>query len=339
MKKYISTLIVLSILLGLGTFIFTTNFLYGKIITEPSTKNTLIVLKKPMANDTLSITTIAKSPPSVNIGKVNKSLYLNVFPATFNWIVFHRTALSMGMALMIFLIILIASLIKRFELKLLSIETGRVIIPLILIAGLILVLIFELRIEQGSILYGTEIIDYFNIIFDEPQDTIGTIEKIYFVIGVVPILGLITIILATNRLVCLEPNSQRNINKDYKVLKDNLNIFAFFSGLLVASSVVGFSLLRKMIAEQVPGVESILPNEFIYGYGISFTLFLALFFLPSLVFLKYVKSKYIVVPEGNDISVRWWKIGEESIDDIKLIFSLVLPLLTSIGQSLLSNAI
>ena len=337
MKSNIPLFITFSIFLGLLTFVLSTNYLYDGLLDNSPDGKIILFSKDSQNSDTLTVNSLARNVPTAVVGKekIKKRFYLNVFPATLNWITFHSVALSLSMASIIYLIALIVNLKKSFAIKFFSRETLKVIVPILLVAILLLVLMSYSKIEWDQIVYGGEIMNHFNIVFNDPQDITRKIQGAFFVISIVPLCGLIMISLATSVLHNLGAGHQRDLKADCKKINDRLNIFALFSGLLVAVSIVGTRLQRAMIAEQVPGIENIYPDAFIYAYSITFTLILALFFLPPLAFLKYVQSNKIPSGGAKKENVSWWKIGKESMDDIKLIFSIVLPLLTSIVQSFL----
>lgn len=338
----------LSTLLGLLIVIGSITYLYDSIQIPKSTDTQMVI-----DQDTLKISDRLKEVPKlmsdraamVGPQKMEKVYYLNIFPATLTWMIFHTFALSLGAASMVFLIHLIRNLRRRFEIRLRSKQTLKVLLPFILVV--VITLLFYLLMTSSPVVEsysgsnilvsGSEIMDHFNIIFKDPQQTIKNVVTAFFLLGLVPLLGITMVNIAINTLWSKDPKEEVDHTADYFILKDRLNVFALVSGLLVAVSVIGTGLQRSMIAEYLVGdINLIYPNEFIYAYGLSFTLLLALFFLPSLAFLKYYKRQFKVKSSEETTKIGLWSVGKESIDDIKLIFSIVLPLLSSVVQPFLS---
>jgi len=240
---------------------------------------------------------------------------------------------------MLFILFLIWNLKTKFEIHFNLKQVLKVIVPLLLVL-LIAVFFYKgmTNREVTHLVTGAEIMEHFNIIFGNPTKTVGNMVMAFFAIGLVPLIGIMMVNIAISKLFKLESHTETDFISKYNTIKDSLNIFALFTGLLVTITVVGTRLQRNMIAEQIAGKaieNSIYPDEFIYAYGLAFTFLLALFFLPSLVYLKYLKSKKEPITKDNSQNLSWWKIGKESIDDLKLTFSIILPLIGSIVQSFL----
>lgn len=340
-KRYLPLpLITVAVLLGFLTFFLSTGYLINAIKQRPnSTKSPEFVVKTDSIPLTISQKEIVKDVPTISSsnnqgGKSKARFYLNVFPGTLNWIMFHSTALSLAMTSLIFVIALILRLKIKFKLVFLSPKTLLLVIPLLLLVAMSI--LFERRVTSPSkinAVFGAGIMEYFEIIFDQPKVVVKTIERSFYSIGVFSLFGITTIIMAANKFANNTSKYSFDFKKGYKTLKDGLNVFALFTGLLVGVSVIGTSLQKKMIAEQVSHLKEIYPDEFIYAYGLIFTFILALFFLPALVYLKYLKKNSGEIEVENKTPLGWWNIGQESLDDIKLIFSIILPLLTTVVQS------
>ncbi|MCI4670622.1 MAG: hypothetical protein MRZ79_20980 [Bacteroidia bacterium] len=301
--------------------------------------------------------------------EITKYYLLNYKHSVLKWIGFHSGALGFGYALIPFFFILIFQIIKEVNQK----SEARLdhkfpirifLVSLLLVALSSLFTFLILRGDNVNLLSGADIMADFNIVFYDPNLTIGILVVFFMIVGIPPLLGMLMIVWATAKLWnekgSLDEDENKKITetlaaqstkdesgqqpkredlekpirdgklvKLYLSIRDKLNVFAFFSGCLVALSILGSRLQRDMIMDYIPDVKEIYPDLFTYLYGLVFTLLLAMFFLPAQFFLKYFKDERGIAVEAKPESGKWWKIGTESIQDIKLIFALVLPLLTT----------
>lgn len=327
--------LVLTILLGLLSFIVLTNCLLNDITPYDKVRNSKeLVVDRDSVSYTITQKSMVYNVPCVQREDRTKApLFLNVFPGTLNWVLFHSTALSLALASLPFLIALLIRLQTRFQLKLWHKKSLWLIIPIALIAAISIYFKNNVTNDIPAV-FGARIMEHFEIVFNDPRKIIvNTVERWFLIIGIIPLLGILTINSAVNKFFTNKSEYGFSLKEGYKSLKDGLNLFALFAGLLVAVSIIGTGLQKKMILEQLMYAEEIYPDEFIFAYGLLFTFLLALFFLPSLAYLKYHKKREAIILGENNAS--WWNIGQESVDDIKLIFSIIIPLLSTMLQSYL----
>ncbi|MDY8136237.1 hypothetical protein [Aquimarina sp. 2201CG5-10] len=347
MKNHIPTFLVLSIFIGLLTYIVISNSLLNDLIIfhpdfEENRQQTQLVLKRDSTKHVLSVSELAikgieVSNTNLDHTNIKNQLYVNTHPAALTWILFHSIVLSLATASILFLIFLIYRIKKQFNIIVFSKKSFKTLIPILLLITLTVLSLMFFAKDHQRIMGGAKLMTLFDIIFYNPKTIVNSILTVYFAVGVVPLIGILFINIAIRNAFNFNTTKQKeNWQINYKRLKDKLNVFALFIGLLVGSSIISTRLQRDMIAEQIYNIKEIFPDEFIYGYGISFTLILALFFLPSLGYLKYYKQKEGTYSQVKKSPTSWWKLGEESIDDIKLIFSIIIPLLSSIVQSFFS---
>jgi len=349
--KNIPLVIGIAIILGLGTYIFSVKMLYQALrntsyAQEATEKKPQLILQENKKIDTLAVTTKqlksiipltswAVTNHSNTSTNLNQALYLNRYPGVLKWIVFHSIALSIGVTAIPFLLLLMASIKRDFRIHFLS-KNSILSWLLVLSAAGILVFV-KLNLDNTRLMGGAELMEYFQIIFKNPIDTVGLLVSIFLGVGIFPLIGIMLINLAIaegqNPKTAM---TKEALSKGYKKLKDALNIFALATGLLVAASVVGTGIQRYMISEQVSQIKLLYPDTFIYAYGLSFTLILALFFIPTLLYLKYFRQQQNIAIKKDEKS-GWWHMGQESIGDIKLIFSIILPLLGSIVEPFIEN--
>ena len=316
-----------------------TKMIFNDVQLNAPKADTLTII----GNDTIRLSEKIYNIPSLRVDDikkkepdyVEKKFYFNAFPGVLNWIVFHCIALSIGISTLPFILLLIVRLRKAFNIKFKAKHTLMASIPLGLVVGI--TIIFASLISSDKIIgmvSGEEIMVHFNIIFSNPEVLIRSLVLAFLFLGFFSLIGIMMVNISISKLSNQE-SSDDDKKKGFKLIKDNLNIFALYSGLILGVAIIGTGLQRDMIAEQLESAASIsliFPDSFIYSYGIAFTFVLALFFLPSLVYLKYAQKKTLPLTENKTENTSWWRIGTESIDDIKLIFSIVLPLISSVVQ-------
>lgn len=343
MKNYIPIFLALIVAIGLFVYFLSTKYLLDSVIdlnvtSQDSTNGPQIILKDIDSTDTLSVNYLSKHGAE-GIGPVSKwnlteKLYLNLHPAIVNYIIFHGIVISLAWASMLFMLGVIYKLIKEFGIRFRSKATLISVIPfivLIFLTGLVLDYLIGTRSNN---MMGGEIMEYFNIIFIEPEKVLKLVALAIAIASLIPVGGIMIINIAITETFGKSSTEKiEEQGKKYKILKDNLNVFALYAGLFVAAAIIGTGLQREMIGGQIHNIELIYPDEIIYAYGMSFSFILGLIFIPSLAYLKYYKRKNNIVITEKTSGVSWWKIGSESISDLKLTLSIILPLLTSIAQS------
>jgi len=293
-----------------------------------------IVLKSNDRIDSLSIRDLSQEGPvfkNENTDKIwrKEKLFINTHKSVLNWIVFHSIVLALAFSSSIFIIILISEIVKKFKVKFFTRKSLKLLIPFIILIILTIISIKYVGIKRTTLMSGNEIMEFFGIIFKNPHFTVGTLVRLLSFISIIPLSGIIVINIALNESI-QKPNTSL---WKYKFLRDRLNVFAFYSGCFVAISLIGTRLQREMIKEQIVNIELIYPNDLIFAYGASFSLFLSLFFLPTLIYLKYFEKIYVSKSELDSNSTYWWKISQEAVKDMKLVFSIFLPMITSLFQS------
>lgn len=330
-------LLVLTIVIGLIAFLrYSTYFLDAVKVNPEESQNTLCV------DGTLfTLNDLSKEVPKVSIEghlfeakKKEKFFYLNVFPSVLTWVVFHSASLCIGIVCSLLLLYYIVRIFKKLHIEVFSkrafFNIG-IFVAFFLLAGYF----FRTVVMNSFPIYlsGSELMEYFGIIFVEPRSVIGITSLSFGLIWLVPLTGILVIKVGTQKLLADTENDQAYIKSTYKLLRDGLNIFALFLGLLVAAVIFGTKLQRNMISSHLIGdISLIYPDEFIVSYGLCFTLFLSLFFLPALFFLKFAGRKKEIRLTEKSTETGWWKVGKETLADAQLTLSIILPLLSGLMQ-------
>jgi hypothetical protein len=157
----------------------------------------------------------------------------------------------------------------------------------------------------------------------------------YAVLSLILLLGLLGINFASFRVLGNRSEHDADHKRDdYFFLKDRLNLFALFSGLMVATAVITSKLHRNILVEEIMNVDLIYPESILTSYGLYFTQLLALFFIPTLLHLKYYKRKSNFQADQRTNKVLWWDVSKDSVEDVKLIFAVLLPIFSGLIQQL-----
>ncbi len=365
MKKIISApfWIAISIVVGLFTLLISSNYLFQKVnfslpdikIIRQTNKNdttniiNILKVKNKIDIDTSGILFFSKSKNKIDsilygssfqymtedairqkLSNINSEALMNLNPAVFRWIIFHSVALSLSMASLAFLLYLIAKLFNEFK------PYYNLITYTSLLVGILGAIGFFLYVSknQPKILSGGELMENFNFIFKFPDKVINSIVFPMFSVALIPLIGILLVNIATyfSFYKNIENKTIQELVEKYKDIKGNLNIFALFLGLMVSCAVIGTGLQRDMIIGYIG--EILYPKELIYAYGIVFSLILALFFIPSYAYLRYVGRDY--ANKSNEPG-NWWEIGKETIDNFKIVLAIILPLLSSIVQPFIKD--
>ncbi|MDW3195680.1 MAG: hypothetical protein R8G66_25105 [Cytophagales bacterium] len=132
------------------------------------------------------------------------------------------------------------------------------------------------------------------------------------------------------------PEAKKTFLKKYQELRSALSFFLIILTMLITLTVIATGAFRKALltAVVVEGLD-IAPVEFVYLYGLFFTVFLALFYTPVYLQLLDLKQRTKSVKdlrefqESDTFKVTNW-------ETIKILASLLAPLLSSILPGFLS---
>lgn len=326
----------LSIAMILGTVVL---FISFKLVV-----NDLQVKELPKKNDIefggkcISLSSkVYNIPTYEREGIGEKTYYLNSFPGTLNWIIFHCSGIALGITFCFFIFFLIRDLIDkfniRFDFKSYKLGIGP---PGLIVFGMMFFGVLMSTKETFGIIAGSEIMDDFGFIFQHPHNVTSSFIVIYMLVGLFALVGMAIINICISKTVSGEMVKKSEIHKIFKKLKEDLNVFAFFSGLLLGVSIIGTGLQRTMISEYffqgTEVIQFIYPESFVYVYGIQYTVLLTIFYIPSLIYLNYSKS--VAFPReqpksGSEEKTSWGLIGRDTVEDLKIVFSIFIPLLSS----------
>ncbi|GAB5472415.1 MAG: hypothetical protein Mars2KO_05140 [Maribacter sp.] len=266
-----------------------------------------------------------------------KKYYLNSFPGVLNWIIFHCGGIALGITFSFFIVLLIRDLMEKFKIKFdpKSYKLG-IGPPAIIVFGMILLGTLMSTKDALGLVAGSEIMDDFGIIFQHPHFVTSSFIMIYMLVGFFALVGMAIINISVSKTVSDQVVKKTEIYETFKRLKEDLNVFAFFSGLLLGIAIIGTGLQRTMISEHFENsaeiIQVIYPASFVYAYGIQYTVVLVIFYIPSLVYLNYSKGAIFSHEQlelGGKGKSSWLSISKNTVEDLKIVFSIFIPLLSS----------
>ena len=265
---------------------------------------------------------------------INNKASLNLNPPIFRWIIFHSVSLSLFLASSIFIFYLVFITYKQYR----QYYNFKVVGVILVGVSVVLFALFFISTPQTKIINGRELMTYFNINFDNPKCAINIIVIPMYIVSLIPIIGILMGNFGTycsfESKIAINSKSPEEKIIEYNDLKERLNIFTFYLGLLVSCAVIGSGLQRDMITNQIG--ELLYPEEMVYAYGIAFSTILALLLIPSFVYLRYAGREYQNIIDSTK-KEDWWKIGVDTVDNFKLALSVALPLISSIVQPILTG--
>lgn len=130
---------------------------------------------------------------------------------------------------------------------------------------------------------------------------------------------------------------QRKAVNDFALLRNGLKLFLSIDAALIVLSIVTTDTLRRAIVQEVlvtgSNRDGIFPKEFSYMYGMVYTLYLALFYLPIYYRLR-TKGIYMVRALTQNEADRElganFVIKESPLESFKVIFSILAPIASAL---------
>ena len=340
MQNYTPILIFTTIFTGLITLLVYSNILIGSlrtydykegervqlVVDQPNEEGEIQSDTVKLRNEITSVTILNHQDEST----FKSNLSLNFAPKTLIYIFFHAAYLAVSVVGMLIVLFLLWRMTIEFDLKRRFGKNILSIISIIVLAVLTGVLMTLTNSDSEYFMGGAKIMRNFKIIFEDPMGMVKTVMSSLTAVGLVLLCAIAYVNVVTSRISESEATNEEKLSR-LKSLKGYMNTIAFLSGLIVAGTVVGTSLQRDMISEYLTNIDLIYPMRFIAVYGMVFTIILALFFIPSLLYLKYCERKYQPSSQGEE-KKGWFGFGKETIKEIEIVFSVFLPLFASVVE-------
>lgn len=172
------------------------------------------------------------------------------------------------------------------------------------------------------------------------HNTINYVAMTILTLAMPALLGIATLFIAGKKLqkrIKDEPEKAKATFIDkFKEIQNALSFFLVILTILITLTVLGTGAFRKALlaAVSVEGLD-IAPVEFVYLYGVFFTVFLALFYSP--VYLQLLSFKQETKTNSKLAEFKQNEVLQGSNwETIKILASLLAPLLSSILPGILS---
>jgi len=350
--------ILLIILLGAGGLLVTLNYLFSELkfsgyqqqrweVRDSSNQRPVKLLAQSPLIDTLHVTVhpalAVHSLPKKDITDKNyldfAAIYFNYNPALLVWMSLVAVMIACSLAIVPVTIKYTKDIYQLCQLN--WVRLARAVGLTLLIGALI-----TLTNKNGHILNAFQIVDKAGILVQNPQ-TVYVFVMICVCSGLVAVCGQFVINEAISKLpesiVDLTTPQQEKTAGQFMLLRHSLKFFLMADATLIVFSVLTTDTIRQAIntelALSVKG-RSIFPQQFVYLYGLMFTFYLALLYLPIYYRLKYkgetmAKGLKADAP-GAAILNESFLIQESALDSLKVALSILAPVVSSLLPGLLN---
>lgn len=131
---------------------------------------------------------------------------------------------------------------------------------------------------------------------------------------------------------------------DFTFLKSSLKFFLTVDAALIVLSILTTDTLRRAIGAEIliDGVkkDGMLPKEFTYLYGLTFTLFLALLYLPIAFRMRSTAEHISATLAGTPEETIWaskFAIDQSPLESLKVALSILAPVVTALLPGVLEK--
>jgi hypothetical protein len=143
-------------------------------------------------------------------------------------------------------------------------------------------------------------------------------------------------------IVGLDLAEQNKIADKFGMLRKQLKLFLLIDAVLIVFSVLNTDAFRRAIVAEVSVSMDILPKNYVYLYGVLFTFFLAIIYMPIYYRLK-LKGELMLkeIPkveleaDCKDLAAIL-NIEQTPIESLKVVLSILAPVLTSLVPGMLN---
>jgi hypothetical protein len=327
------------VLLGFLVSIYTIN----RQIRPPSANHTKFQLEidtnRQLANfyllpDTTQIVTASK--PAVQMDSTLLAYNLN--PKLMVWALVFSTLFGLALGSVPLSVGRSAHLIRIFGIS------WRALLGSIVIILVFFVLVLSVSSGEGSgkLLSAVQLMMDFKIIFFDPKG-IEIMITVVVLTGSFAAYGILLINFCASTILSGEDQSAMQRFSKLKLLDDNLNVLLGVISILIMLSVVALSVIHQAIQNQFTVVNAnIFPSEFIYAYGLVFTIFLAIIYLPTHFYLNQI---LVEVKQSKDFEGLQAEehskmvLGGTLSKNFQVLFAIIAPLLGSALTEMLQQVV
>jgi hypothetical protein len=266
-----------------------------------------------------------------------KQLYFSYNSAFLVWIAIGAISFAFGLASLPVMWMAIRNLILQFEIK-------RWTIGFITLFSAVLCVLMYFTDKIGYYMGTIAICRKFHILVTNPN-YLPYFVIISMVVGLFGFAGQMIVNAAINKLPkTIPPHNkaeQKNIGKKFLLLRNQLKFFLVIDSILIVFSVLTVDAFRKAILADIQVNLDIVPQSLVYLYGLMFTFYLAVIYLPIYSRLKLKGEQMLdnvtqADQEGNLKSITAiLRIQQTPIESFQVVISILAPVLTSLVPGLL----
>jgi len=194
--------------------------------------------------------------------------------------------------------------------------------------------------ESAKLLSAFSMICKFHVLLTCTTD-VKNLIGITTAIGCASIYGMLTVNLATSKVTTFSHSDQ--ITK-FTALNNSLKFFLSSASILIMFSVVTTGFIQQALENvlSIKGFE-VFPSEYIYAYGLVFTVFLGAVYLPIAQHLRSEGRRMLMRFESQQQSeqqkemVEKLDIKESGLKNMQVILSILSPILGSIFSEVIKG--
>jgi len=254
------------------------------------------------------------------------------------WIAIFSVLMGCSLALLPVILSSIKDIVLVFELS----ASRKIMV--VFSTMLIGVLIYFMQ-HINYLMKPTEVLDRFNILLKNPYVLDGFIV-VAICVALTAIAGQLFINQAIGRLpatvIGLDVIAHNIIAEKFNLLRRKLKFFLLIDAALIVLSVVNTDAFRRAIVSEVSINMDIVPRDYVYLYGVLFTFLLAIVYMPIYARLKNKGELMLKEIPQNLLNADGHKIAsvlnikETPIESLKVVLSILAPVLTSLVPGLLN---
>jgi hypothetical protein len=301
----------------------------GKQIKHTSTGRSVVSFRRNIVGDSA---TNARQVP-VEIPYKNEQILFHNNPEFFLWLAFLSLLVAVASSLAPVLYLSVKDIFRNF-----SFTTALKAKLVVLTAG-ILFLIMVINSSNPFLITPVEVIDDFKILLSSSLVVKGIVVYT-LLIAMIAVYGQLVVNHAISQLpatltgLTAEQVRQKGYHLKFILLRQKLKLFLVCLATLIVFAVINTELVRSAILREVKTNIDIMPHNFVYIYGLVFTFFLAVLYLPIYYRLRQKGVSMLQLEDEQDeIKEPVFKafiIKETPLDSLKIALSILAPILTTL---------
>lgn len=328
-------------LTALVAFIISLKLIDSIILPYPGPKNyslsTLNGVAKFTPKDSVvspqQVTIQKKSADKIPAGKTvllpKSNLTLNQNPKLLTWMLLYSVTVAISIAFAIIFIGIVLRTIKTFKLSKKSVLLNFLLFVFLVVA---------IALTSGgrgtdNLLSAFGIIDEFDILFRDPSILVKML-RVMIVSGSIALYGILMINTAIGTLPLKA--SEPNVTSLFLILRESMRILLSSLSIIIMFSVMTTAMLQQTI-EAVLHIDGfvIFPSDFVYAYGLIFTIFLASLYIPVYYRLRIIGLK--IFDQADKETLEMLQLKETPGRNLQPILSIFAPLLGSVFSELVKH--